>query len=91
LLWPNNPKLSARGEPVPDLNAVALSDPLKAVELLFPRYFVLPIFSNSVSYRIRPLGPESCPKAKTGRRRRNRWCCPVFHLAIQLMSTIALL
>jgi carnitine monooxygenase subunit len=45
---------------VPDLNAVAVSDPLKAVEFLFPHYFVLPIFTNSASYRIRPLGPESC-------------------------------
>lgn len=53
-------KLGARGEPVPDLNAVAISDPLKAVEFLFPHYFVLPIFTNSASYRIRPLGPESC-------------------------------
>lgn len=53
-------QLGARGEPVPDLNAVAVSDPLKAVEFLFPHYFVLPIFSNSASYRIRPLGPESC-------------------------------
>jgi phenylpropionate dioxygenase-like ring-hydroxylating dioxygenase large terminal subunit len=53
-------QLRAKGEPVPDLNAVAVSDPLKAVEFLFPHYFVLPIFSNSASYRIRPLGPESC-------------------------------
>jgi carnitine monooxygenase subunit len=53
-------KLRARGEPVPDLNAVAVSDPLEAVEFLFPHYFVLPIFTNSASYRVRPLGPESC-------------------------------
>jgi phenylpropionate dioxygenase-like ring-hydroxylating dioxygenase large terminal subunit len=53
-------KLRARGEPVPDLNSVAVSDPLQAVEFLFPHYFVLPIFSNSASYRVRPLSPESC-------------------------------
>jgi phenylpropionate dioxygenase-like ring-hydroxylating dioxygenase large terminal subunit len=53
-------QLRARGEPVPDLNAVGVSHPLKAVEFLFPHYFVLPIFSSAASYRIRPLGPESC-------------------------------
>ncbi|MET0251049.1 MAG: aromatic ring-hydroxylating dioxygenase subunit alpha [Novosphingobium sp.] len=53
-------QLSARGEPVPDLNAVAVSDPINAVEFLFPHYFLLPLFSNMSSYRIRPLGPESC-------------------------------
>jgi nitrite reductase/ring-hydroxylating ferredoxin subunit len=53
-------QLRARGEPVPDLNAVAVSDPINAVEFLFPHYFLLPFFSNMSSYRIRPLGPESC-------------------------------
>jgi hypothetical protein len=53
-------QLSARGEPVPDLNAVAVSDPVNAVEFLFPHYFLLPFFSSMSSYRIRPLGPESC-------------------------------
>jgi hypothetical protein len=45
---------------VPDLNAVAVSDPVNAVEFLFPHYFLLPMFSAMSSYRIRPLGPESC-------------------------------
>jgi nitrite reductase/ring-hydroxylating ferredoxin subunit len=53
-------QLKARGEPVPDLNAVAVSDPINAVEFIFPHYFLLPIFSSMSSYRIRPLGPESC-------------------------------
>jgi nitrite reductase/ring-hydroxylating ferredoxin subunit len=53
-------QLRAQGEPVPDLNAVAVSDPINAVEFLFPHYFLLPYFSSMSSYRIRPLGPESC-------------------------------
>jgi phenylpropionate dioxygenase-like ring-hydroxylating dioxygenase large terminal subunit len=53
-------QLRARGEPVPDLNAVAVSDPVNAVEFLFPHYFLLPSFTSMSSYRIRPLGPESC-------------------------------
>ncbi|MEO6248271.1 MAG: aromatic ring-hydroxylating dioxygenase subunit alpha [Sphingomicrobium sp.] len=53
-------QLRAKGEDVPDLNAVALSDPINAVEFLFPNYFLLPMFSSMSSYRIRPLGPESC-------------------------------
>lgn len=53
-------QLRARGEDVPDLNAVAVSDPIHAVEFIFPHYFLLPMFSSMSSYRIRPLGPESC-------------------------------
>jgi carnitine monooxygenase subunit len=53
-------QLRAKGEPVPDLSAVAVSDPVHAVEFLFPHYFLLPFFSSMSSYRIRPLGPESC-------------------------------
>jgi phenylpropionate dioxygenase-like ring-hydroxylating dioxygenase large terminal subunit len=52
--------LQARGEPCPDLNAVAVSHPLSAVEFIFPNYFLLPMFSSMSAYRIRPLGPESC-------------------------------
>jgi hypothetical protein len=50
----------ARGEPTPDLNALAVSHPVKAVEFMFPHYFLLPFLSSMASYRIRPLGPESC-------------------------------
>ncbi|MCJ8156094.1 SRPBCC family protein [Sphingomonas sp. LaA6.9] len=53
-------QLQAKGEPVPDLNAVAVSDPINAVEFIFPHFFLLPFFSSMSSYRIRPLGPESC-------------------------------
>ncbi|MDE8653304.1 aromatic ring-hydroxylating oxygenase subunit alpha [Novosphingobium album (ex Liu et al. 2023)] len=53
-------KLKAKGEPIPDLCAVSQSDPINAVEFLFPHYFLLPYFSSMSAYRIRPLGPESC-------------------------------
>jgi carnitine monooxygenase subunit len=53
-------QLSAKGEPLPDLNAVAVSHPVNAVEFLFPHYFLLPFFSSMSAYRIRPTGPESC-------------------------------
>lgn len=53
-------QLGAKGEPIPDLNAVAVSDPINAVEFLFPHFFLLPFFSSMSSYRIRPLGPERC-------------------------------
>jgi carnitine monooxygenase subunit len=53
-------RLQAQGEPVPDLNAVAVSDKVNAVEFVFPHYFLLPYFSSMSAYRIRPLGPESC-------------------------------
>jgi carnitine monooxygenase subunit len=53
-------QLQAKGEPVPDLCTVAQTDPVHAVEFLFPHYFLLPYFSSFSAYRIRPLGPESC-------------------------------
>jgi phenylpropionate dioxygenase-like ring-hydroxylating dioxygenase large terminal subunit len=53
-------QLQAKGEPVPDILAVSQSDPLVAVEYLFPHYFLLPVFSSMSGYRIRPLGPEKC-------------------------------
>jgi carnitine monooxygenase subunit len=53
-------QLQARGESVPDLTAVAVSDPINAVEFLFPHYFLLPFFTSTSAYRIRPTGPESC-------------------------------
>jgi hypothetical protein len=49
-----------RGEPTPDLNALAVSDPVNAVEFLFPHYFLLPFLSSMAAYRIRPLTPETC-------------------------------
>jgi carnitine monooxygenase subunit len=53
-------ELRARGEPVPDLNAVAASHPIQEVELLFPNYMLVSYFSSFISHRVRPLGPESC-------------------------------
>ena len=53
-------KLRARGENVPDLPRAMQEHPLEAVEYLFPHYFLLTYFSSMSSYRIRPLGPESC-------------------------------
>jgi phenylpropionate dioxygenase-like ring-hydroxylating dioxygenase large terminal subunit len=50
----------ARGEPTPDLNALAITHPVKAIDFLFPHFFLLPYFSSMSSYRIRPLGPETC-------------------------------
>jgi phenylpropionate dioxygenase-like ring-hydroxylating dioxygenase large terminal subunit len=50
----------ARGEPTPDLNALAQTHPVNAVEFIFPHYFLLPFLSSMSAYRIRPLGPESC-------------------------------
>lgn len=53
-------QLAAKGEPVPDLCAVAQTDPVHAVEFVFPHHFLLPFFSSMSAYRIRPLGPEKC-------------------------------
>ncbi len=53
-------QLRERGENVPDLNAVSVSDPINVVEFLFPHYFLLPSFTSMSAYRIRPLGPEKC-------------------------------
>ena len=50
----------ARGEPTPDLNEIAVKTPIKAVEFVFPHYFLLPNLSSMSAYRVRPLGPESC-------------------------------
>ncbi len=52
-------RLRASGEDVPDVLAVAQTDPVEALEYMFPHYFVLPPMTSYSSYRIRPLGPES--------------------------------
>jgi len=49
-----------QGIPTPDLNAVAVTHPISAVEYIFPHYFLLPFFSAMSSYRVRPLTPETC-------------------------------
>jgi phenylpropionate dioxygenase-like ring-hydroxylating dioxygenase large terminal subunit len=53
-------QLRERGEDVPDLLSVMQEHPVEAVEYLFPHYFLLTYFTSMSSYRIRPLGPESC-------------------------------
>jgi carnitine monooxygenase subunit len=53
-------QLKEKGEPVPDLNEVSQSAPIGAVDFMFPNYFLLPFFTSFSSYRIRPLGPETC-------------------------------
>lgn len=50
----------ARGDNTPDLNALAMTNRVNAVEYMFPHYFVLPFLSSMAAYRIRPLGPEKC-------------------------------
>ncbi|TAL04810.1 MAG: aromatic ring-hydroxylating dioxygenase subunit alpha [Rhodospirillaceae bacterium] len=50
----------ARGVPMFDVNKVAVTHPAATVEYLFPNYFLLPMFSAMISYRIRPLSPETC-------------------------------
>lgn len=50
----------AAGLPVADMNKADSTYDFKPVEFLFPHFFLLPWFSSMSSYRIRPLGPESC-------------------------------
>jgi carnitine monooxygenase subunit len=50
----------ARGVPFPDLNELIIKHPAAPVQFIFPHYFLLPMFGNMSSYRIRPLGPETC-------------------------------
>jgi len=51
---------TARGLPVPDLNAIDAADPHRTVEFLFPHYFLLPFYGAMSAYRIRPLTAETC-------------------------------
>jgi len=53
-------ELKAAGENVPDLNAVSQSHPVEALQFMFPNHFGLNYFTGMTTYRIRPLGPESC-------------------------------
>ena len=51
---------TARGLPVPDLNAADTANPHRTVEYIFPHYFLLPFFGAMSAYRIRPLTEETC-------------------------------
>ena len=46
------------GIPMPDLNDLAAKGHVSSVNFAFPHYFLLPLYGNASSYRIRPLGPE---------------------------------
>ncbi len=48
------------GIDIPDLNELAAQGLTSTVNYCFPHYFLLPMFGNASSYRIRPLGPEEC-------------------------------
>jgi hypothetical protein len=50
----------ARGIDMPDMNDLAVNHPASAVQYVFPHYFMLPMFGNMSSYRIRPLTAETC-------------------------------
>ncbi len=50
----------ARGIAMPDMNDLMVNHPASAVQFVFPHYFMLPMFGNMSSYRIRPLTPETC-------------------------------
>jgi phenylpropionate dioxygenase-like ring-hydroxylating dioxygenase large terminal subunit len=49
-----------RGADMFDILKVKTEVEFNAVEYMFPHYFLLPTFGAMASYRIRPLGPESC-------------------------------
>ncbi len=45
---------------IPDLDELDAKHYSTAVNYCFPHYFMLPMWSSSSAYRIRPLGPEEC-------------------------------
>lgn len=49
-----------RGAPMFDIPSTNQAHPFRDVEFMFPHFFLLPSFAAMSSYRIRPLGPESC-------------------------------
>lgn len=48
----------ADGIALPDLNALVASGHVSSVNFAFPHFFLLPVYGNAASYRIRPLAPE---------------------------------
>jgi phenylpropionate dioxygenase-like ring-hydroxylating dioxygenase large terminal subunit len=50
----------ARGLPIHDMHKAAELYPTASNEFLFPNFFLLPMFGSMMSYRIRPLTPETC-------------------------------
>ena len=49
-----------RGAPTFDIARVFAEEKFKAVDYVFPHFFLLPLVSSMSSYRIRPLTPETC-------------------------------
>src|SRR5262249_8146197 len=49
-----------QGIDMPGLNYILDNGLATAVNFCFPHYFLLPYYSSSSAYRIRPLGPEEC-------------------------------
>ena len=49
----------AAGIDMPDLNELVATGHISSVNFCFPHFFLLPVYGNAASYRIRPLGPES--------------------------------
>ncbi|MBV9995166.1 MAG: aromatic ring-hydroxylating dioxygenase subunit alpha [Caulobacteraceae bacterium] len=50
----------AAGLDAPDFTQVDAEMMTSGVNFCFPNYFLLPIYGNASSYRIRPTGPETC-------------------------------
>ena len=46
------------GIPMPDVNDLVARGWVSSVNFAFPHYFLLPVYGNASSYRVRPLGPE---------------------------------
>jgi phenylpropionate dioxygenase-like ring-hydroxylating dioxygenase large terminal subunit len=49
-----------QGIDMPDLHKIAEQGLNYGVNFCFPHFFLLPTYSSSSAYRIRPLGPEEC-------------------------------
>jgi len=48
----------AAGIPMPDLNQLIADGHVSSVNFGFPNHFLLPVYGNAASYRIRPISPE---------------------------------
>ena len=48
----------AAGIDMPDQNELVATGHVSSVNFGFPHFFLLPVYGNAASYRVRPLGPE---------------------------------
>jgi len=46
------------GIDMPDQNELVATGHVSSVNFAFPHFFLLPVYGNAASYRVRPLGPE---------------------------------